>query len=87
MSAKTKHVPMRTCIICRQKLEKRHLTRLVSTSEGVFVDPGGKSDGRGAYVCDNPDCRQQALTSNVLAKALRITLTDADRQRIGEAIS
>jgi uncharacterized protein len=86
MSGKTKHVPMRTCIICRQKLEKRRLTRFVSTSEGVFIDLTGKSAGRGAYVCDKPDCRQRALISNMLAKALRTSLTDADRQRIGDTV-
>lgn len=84
MSSRSKRVPMRTCIICRQKFEKRRLTRFVSTSEGVFVDRRGKGDGRGAYVCDKPDCRDSLLVSNVLSQALRISLTDADRQRIRE---
>ena len=78
---------MRTCIICRQKFEKRRLTRLVSTQEGVFVDLTGKVSGRGAYVCDNSDCRKQASGSAVLARALRTVLTDEDRQRIGDVIS
>lgn len=87
MSSKTKHVPMRTCVICRQKLEKRHLIRFVSTPDGVFLDPTGKSDGRGAYVCDQIECRQRVLSSDVLAQALRTSLTDADRQRIREVVS
>lgn len=87
MSGKNKRVPMRTCIICRQKFEKRRLTRFVSTLEGVFVDLIGKSAGRGAYVCDDLDCRQGAFVSNVLARALRTSLTDADRQRIGDTVS
>lgn len=87
MSSKKKHVPMRTCVICRQQLEKRRLTRFVSTSEGVFLDLTGKSDGRGAYVCDQAECRQRMLSSNVLAQALRTSLTDADRQRIREVVS
>jgi hypothetical protein len=87
MSGRTKHIPMRTCVICRQKLEKRRLTRFVSTPDGIFLDSTGKSDGRGAYVCDQVECREGMLSSKVLAQALRTSLTDADRQRIREVVS
>lgn len=87
MSKQVKHVPMRTCIICRQKREKRRLIRFVSTPEGIFYDSTGKSDGRGAYVCDQMECRQRILQSDVLAQALRTSLSDADRQRIREVLS
>lgn len=82
MSHKQKHVPQRTCVICRQKRNKRQLTRLVKRAEGIFVDPSGKSSGRGAYVCDNKDCRERVASTNVLNKALRTTLSDEDRQRL-----
>jgi hypothetical protein len=87
MSSKKKHVPIRTCVICRQKFDKRRLIRFVSTSDGVFLDKTAKQDGRGAYICDQTSCHQRVLVSNVLAQALRTTLTDADRQRIGEVIA
>ncbi len=81
-----KHIPQRTCVVCRTTAEKRALTRLVRTpDDGVHVDPTGKRSGRGAYLCDNPDCWDRALTSDVLAKALRTTLTDIDRDRIRAA--
>jgi uncharacterized protein len=84
MNAKPKHVPERTCIVCRQKAEKRRLTRFVRLPEGVFADLSGKRDGRGAYLCDNLTCRQRAATTEVMAKALNVSLTEADRQRIKE---
>jgi predicted RNA-binding protein YlxR (DUF448 family) len=84
MNAKPRHVPERTCIVCRQKAAKRQLTRFVRSPEGVFADPSGKRDGRGAYLCDNPNCRQRAATTDVLAKALNTVLTADDRQRIQE---
>jgi uncharacterized protein len=84
MNAKPKHVPERTCIVCRQKTAKRQLTRFVRTPAGVFADPSGKRDGRGAYLCDNPICRQRAATTEVMAKALNVALTAEDRQRIQE---
>jgi len=82
MSHKQKHVPQRTCVICRQKFDKRQLTRLVRTPAGVFIDASGKRDGRGAYLCDNEACRQTAASTNRLSQALRTALTTADRQRI-----
>jgi predicted RNA-binding protein YlxR (DUF448 family) len=47
-----KHVPRRTCVACRETDAKRQLIRLVRTPEGtVEVDPTGKRNGRGAYLC------------------------------------
>jgi uncharacterized protein len=81
-----KHVPMRTCIVCRTKKDKRQLVRLVQTDTGVQVDPGGKMDGRGAYLCDQRSCWERAVNSNVLNKALRRALTDEDRKRLQQVI-
>ena len=81
-----RHVPQRTCVVCRTTTDKRTLTRLVRAPEGgVYVDPTGKRPGRGAYLCGNPECWDKALHSDVLAKALRTTLTDADRARLQAA--
>src|SRR5690349_25149761 len=83
---KQKHIPLRTCIVCRETSAKRTLVRLVRTAdEGVLIDPTGKRNGRGAYLCDKPDCWQRALNTDVLEKALRTTLTERDRERIGKA--
>lgn len=81
-----RRVPQRTCVVCRTTTEKRALTRIVRTSDdGVHVDPTGKRSGRGAYLCDNPACWDRALTSDVLARALRTTLTEIDRERLRAA--
>ncbi|MBN2304177.1 MAG: YlxR family protein [Anaerolineae bacterium] len=84
--AKRRRVPQRTCVVCRSTADKRGLTRLVRTpDEGVWVDPTGKRGGRGAYLCDDPACWNRALAVDVLAKALRTTLTESDRDRIRAA--
>ena len=81
-----KHIPQRTCVVCRETDAKRSLTRLVRTAnEGVQIDPTGKRNGRGAYLCDQPACWDRAVQSDVLEKALRTTLTTEDRQRLDEA--
>ncbi|MBL8145486.1 MAG: YlxR family protein [Anaerolineae bacterium] len=80
-----KHVPVRMCVVCREHGGKRVLTRVVRTAGGVVVDPTGKMNGRGAYLCDKASCWQRVLTSDVLARALRATLTSQDRARLTEA--
>ena len=80
---KARRTPQRTCVVCRTTADKRTLTRLVRTpDDGVHVDLSGKRGGRGAYLCDERDCWERALNSNVLAAALRTTLTETDRARI-----
>jgi hypothetical protein len=83
-----KHIPQRMCAVCREIGAKRKLTRLVRTAtSGVQVDPTGKMNGRGAYLCDKPSCWVRALESDILEKALRVQLTDEDRQRLREVIN
>lgn len=76
-----RHVPMRTCIACRQPRPKRSLIRIVSSpGQEVEIDPTGKMAGRGAYLCLDPACWDTALSSsNVLPRALRTSISIEDR--------
>jgi len=75
-----KHVPLRTCVVCRQNRPKRELVRVVRTPEGrVDIDPTGKRAGRGAYVCRRRRCWDTALKRNVLEQALKTVIRDEDR--------
>lgn len=79
---KQKHVPQRTCIVCRKKTDKRQLVRIVRTVAGVVVDPTGKQNGRGAYLCDNPMCWQQSIERNMLDKVLKTELDATEKAAI-----
>jgi predicted RNA-binding protein YlxR (DUF448 family) len=73
-----KHVPQRMCVACRERSAKRTLVRIVRTPEGaVEIDPTGKRNGRGAYLCDDPACWDRALRSGILANALKTTIDPA----------
>lgn len=85
MTPPRKHIPQRTCVVCRQTAAKRSLIRLVRTPEGVQVDLSGKRNGRGAYLCQRLACWQRALQGEALAKALRTTLSDAERAQLEAA--
>ncbi len=71
-----KHTPLRSCVVCRAKLDKRQLTRIVhNDTAGVVVDPTGKLNGRGAYICPNPACWTKMVQGKLLDTALRTTIT------------
>jgi hypothetical protein len=81
---RVKHIPQRTCVGCRQVLAKRRLVRLVRVAgEGemsvVKIDPTGKAAGRGAYLHDRRSCWQSGLQSGAVERALKVTLSEADR--------
>lgn len=80
---RVKHIPQRTCIACREVQAKGTLVRLVRTPDGVFPDTTGKLAGRGAYLHARRECWQSGI-KDALPNALRITLTDADRQRLSQ---
>jgi len=83
VQAKVKHVPLRTCVACRTTGAKRGLVRIVRTPQGgVEVDSTGKAAGRGAYLCRRRQCWQEALKKEGLARALRVKLWDADRDKL-----
>lgn len=66
------------CVSCRERSAKRTLVRIVRTPEGaVEIDPSGKRNGRGAYLCDDPACWDRALRSAALANALKTTIDPA----------
>ncbi len=80
-----KHVPQRTCVACRKKMDKRQLTRLVNTAEeGLIIDPSGKRNGRGTYLCNDPVCWDKAIKTRLLDQALRAEIIQAEKERLKE---
>jgi hypothetical protein len=83
-----KHIPQRTCIVCRRTDAKRGLMRIVRDAEGrVHFDAIGKRPGRGAYLCHNPSCWEQALKRQALTRALRIDILHEDDQQMLQQIA
>lgn len=73
---RTKKVPLRMCVGCRQMKPKKELLRVVRTpDEKIEIDPTGKRSGRGAYICPNTECLNSALKGKRLDKALQRSLT------------
>ena len=60
------------CVACRGLFEKNDLLRIVRTPEGeIVLDRTGKKAGRGAYICDNPDCIKKCVKAKLLNKTFK----------------
>ena len=74
---KVKKIPMRTCVITKEKLEKKDLIRIVRTPEGkAIVDLTGKANGRGAYLKKDSEVIKKAQKTKVLNHILEIEIPD-----------
>lgn len=67
-----KKIPMRTCVVTREKLPKKELVRIVRTNDGVIVDPTGKVNGRGAYLKIDKNVFEKAKQTKILDKHLEM---------------
>ena len=73
MAEKKGHVPVRTCICCRSKKDKKNLIRLVLSNEQVVTrDDHGNGKGRGAYVCPDKTCIEGLLDAGRLNRAFKM---------------
>lgn len=68
---KTKKIPLRSCIVSKEKLPKQELIRVVKNKENeVFIDLTGKANGKGAYIKKDLAILEKAIKSKALEKHL-----------------
>lgn len=73
-----KKIPMRTCIITKEKLPKKELVRIVRMPDGnVVIDEVGKVNGRGAYLKKDIEVIKKAKNNKVLNKVLEVIVPDS----------
>ena len=74
---KQRKIPLRTCVVTKEKYEKRELIRVVKNNENkVFVDVTGKANGRGAYLKKDASVVEKAKSSKILDRVLETTVND-----------
>lgn len=75
---KVKKIPMRTCVVTKEKYPKVELIRVVRTPESeVVVDLNGRMNGRGAYLKKDLEVFEKAKKSKVLNRHLEIEVPDS----------
>ncbi|WP_308755076.1 RNase P modulator RnpM [uncultured Anaerotruncus sp.] len=78
-----KKQPVRMCSGCAAHKPKKELVRVVRTPEGeILLDPTGKKSGRGAYLCQNPDCLKKARKARRLERAFDCKIPDEVYERL-----
>ena len=82
-----KKIPQRQCMGCRERKTKREMIRVVRGTDGtVSLDFGGKMNGRGAYICPNPDCLKKAQRSKSLERSLEVEIPAEVYERLTREI-
>ena len=85
---KQRKIPMRTCVVTREKCEKKNLVRVVRDNLGkVSVDLTGKANGRGAYVKKDLDVIKKAKESKVLERHLEVLIPDVIYEELEKIIN
>ena len=75
---KVKKIPLRTCVVTREKLPKQELLRIVRTPEGeVLVDDSGKMNGRGSYIKKDVTVLEMAQKKKVLERHLECNIEES----------
>ena len=80
---KVRKIPLRTCVVTKEKLPKQEVLRIVRTPEGsVMIDEGGKMNGRGAYIKRDVQVLEQARKKKVLERHLECSIDDSVYEEI-----
>lgn len=67
-----KSEPVRTCLGCGKKGDKKSFIRFVCVEGRIVIDEKKVLPGRGAYVCSNLDCATKLKKNKRIFRALRI---------------
>lgn len=87
MPLKKKKVPSRMCLGCREMKPKKELLRIVKNQAGeVSIDTSGKKPGRGAYICFNTLCLDNAKKARRIEKEFEIAIPPEVYQNLREEI-
>ena len=71
----TKKIPMRTCVVTREKYAKKELIRVVRTPQGeVELDATGKKNGKGAYLKLEKEVIEKSRKNKALDRALQVEI-------------
>ncbi len=87
MALTRKKIPQRMCIVCGEQKDKKSLLRIVRNGEEIHADPTGRLNGRGAYLCEKPECRQNLKKKRSLDRAFSTHVDDAVYETLEKELS
>ena len=85
---KNRKIPMRSCVVTREKLPKQELLRIVKTTDGnILGDVSGKINGRGAYIKKDIEVLEKAKKTKILDKVLEVPVKEEVYTELEEIIN
>ena len=83
-----KRVPMRQCVGCGEMKPKKELIRVLRTDDGqITLDASGRKNGRGAYLCRNPECLKQAERRKGLERSFQMSIPKEIYESLGKELT
>ena len=80
--------PQRTCLGCRQVKNQDQLVRFVRSPNGeILVDLRGRLPGRGAYLCNDRNCIDTAVSRKQFDRAFRQVCQPVTGRRLADSIA
>ena len=80
-----KKIPQRQSMGCRERKAKKEMIRVVRMTDGnVRLDFSGKLNGRGAYICPDPECLKKAQKARSLERSLEVPIPDEVYDRLAK---
>lgn len=73
---KTKKIPMRMCVVTREKWPKKDLIRIVHFEGKTFVDVSGKQNGKGCYLKKDANVINDARKKKILNHIFETEVSD-----------
>ena len=74
---KTRKIPLRSCVVTGEKLDKRELLRIVRSKDGeVKVDLTEKMNGRGENIKKDVKVLEEAIKKKSLERKLECNISD-----------
>ena len=84
---KNRKIPMRSCVVTKEKLPKQELLRIVKDPNGnVIADITGKINGHGAYIKKDILVLEEARKKKILEKILETDISDDVYENIRKII-
>ncbi len=75
---KQRKIPLRMCMVTKERLEKKDLLRVVKTPDGeILLDLSGKMNGKGAYLKKDADVINTARKNKILDRTLGVEVPDS----------
>lgn len=77
-------MPTRSCIVCKEKKEKKDLMRVVSDKNyEAFIDEKQKVNSRAIYFCNDKKCLEKFL---IMSKKGKIKINNIDIKSLEKLI-